>query len=156
MAFSVSSRKMYFLALIWISSRVRARLLDNELLKGSGRSPLSKVGTTAWVSNSFTSNVLALYHLRKSRSDSPYHWVVSSRLETGFDLNFQATKWAKNSDERLENLLMDLGGKELNHLSAAFFNVIENAQHLTGFDALATAILDLKVSICSRGLVLPS
>ena len=44
---------------------------------------------------------------------------------------------------------MDLGGKELNHLSATFFNVIGNAHNLTGFDALAKAILDLKVSMCS-------
>ena len=51
---------------------------------------------------------------------------------------------------------MDLGGKELNHFSAAFFNVIGKALHLTGFEAPANAILDLKASMCSYGLELPS
>ena len=91
-AFSVSSRKMYFSALIWISSGVRAGHLDNELLKGPGHSPLSRVRTAAWVCNSSTSNISALYCLRKSRSDSPCHWDIPSKLETGFGLNFWVVK----------------------------------------------------------------
>ena len=50
---------------------------------------------------------------------------------------------------------MDLGGRKLNHLSVAFFNVIGKARHLTGFDTLAKIILDLKMSMCSLGSVLP-
>ena len=45
--------------------------------------------------------------------------------------------------------MVDLRGRELNHLSAAFFSVIEKAQHLTWSDAPAKAILDLKASMCS-------
>ena len=80
-AFSVSSRKIYFSALIWIFSSVRARRLDNELLKGSGRSPSSSMRTVAWVCNSSTSSLSALYCSRKSQSDSPFHWDISSKLE---------------------------------------------------------------------------
>ena len=50
---------------------------------------------------------------------------------------------------RFENLSMDLGGKELNHLRTAFFNVIWTAQHLIWSKALANVILDLKASMCS-------
>ena len=51
---------------------------------------------------------------------------------------------------------MDLGGRELNHFKATFFNMIRNARHLTGSDAAAKAILDLKASQCSWESVLPS
>ena len=44
---------------------------------------------------------------------------------------------------------MDLEGREMNYLSAAFFSVIGKAWHLIGSDALAKVILDLKASMCS-------
>ena len=58
-------------------------------------------------------------------------------------------KWAKKQDWRLENLLMDLGGKELNHFNATFFNMIEKALYLMKLEVPAKAILDLKASMCS-------
>ena len=51
---------------------------------------------------------------------------------------------------------MDLGGKELKHFSATFFKIIGKAVNLTGSEAPAKAILDLKLSICSYELKLPS
>ena len=70
-------------------------------------------------------------------------------------LNLLVVKCAKNIEARSENRLIDLGERELNHLRAAFFNVIGKAQHLIGSETPASAILDLKASICSWGSVLP-
>ena len=44
---------------------------------------------------------------------------------------------------------MDLDSKELNHFKPAFLNVMGKALHLTGSEAPANAILDLKVFMCS-------
>ena len=47
MAFSVSSRKIYFPALIYISFGDRGGLFDNKVLKGPGRSPFNNVRIAA-------------------------------------------------------------------------------------------------------------
>ena len=51
---------------------------------------------------------------------------------------------------------MDLEGSTLNHLRAAFFNLIGKALQVTGSEALTRVILDLKAFICFWGSALPS
>ena len=48
-----------------------------------------------------------------------------------------------------KNLVIDLGGKELNHFKIAFLMEIGKARHLTRLEALAKVILELKPSKCS-------
>ena len=150
-AFSVSSRNIYFSVLVCISSGDSGGLLDSEVLNGPGRNPFSNVRIAAWVCSSLTSKVSALYHSRKSRSESFWCWCKPRSLETGLGLNLLVVKCAKNIEAKSENQLIDLGRRELNYLRVAFFNVIGKARHLTRSKTPASTILDLKASICSGG-----
>ena len=69
-----------------------------------------------------------------------------SKLESGLGLYFLVVKCTRNQAEILESLLIDFKGTKLNQFRDAFFNVTRKAQHLTGSNAPASVMRDLKAS----------